>query len=200
MYVGRIVVVGKAERPFVGYRVSARSFPNRAARITEAGVAIQTLDPEDLKKNPYIAYNCIRAGAKGVVVSNGTHTDPIHEAIEAGTPPDAALQSVLGEMGYERDEFNTPRIAGVLAGGVGYLGIVRIDGLEVTCFDLQPNTCRLICTYEINRIEADSHVFVSESAQAAARYLIDEGVFKALQKPVCSAAWMDELAVYHPPE
>ncbi len=200
MYVGRIVVVGMAERPFVAYRVSSRSFPNRVARITDSGVAIQPLDPEDLKKNPYIAYNCVRVGAKGVVVSNGTHTDGIHEAIEAGALPDAALQSVLGEMGYEKDELNTPRIAGVLAGGVGYLGIVRIDGLEITCFDLQPNTCRFICTYEIDRIEAESHVFVASDAQEAAKYVVEDGVFKGLEKPVCAAAWMDELAIYNPHE
>jgi len=200
LYVGRIVVVGKADRPFVAYRVSSRSFPNRVAQVTDAGIAIQPLDPEDLKRNPYIAYNCIRVGAKGVVVSNGTHTDGIHEALEAGAPPDAALQSVLGEMGYEKDELNTPRIAGVLAGGVGYLGIVRIDGLEITCFDLQPNTCRLICTYEMNRVEADSNVFVAADAKEAAIYVVNDGIFKTLEKPVCAAAWMDKLAVYNPHE
>lgn len=200
MYVGRIVVVGKAEMPFVAYRVSSRSFPNRAARVTEAGVAIQPLDPEDLKKNPYIAYNCIRVGTRGVVVSNGTHTDGIYDAIESGMSPDAALQSVLTEMGYEKDELNTPRIAGVLAGDVGYLGIVRIDGMEITCFDLQPNSCRLICTYELDKVAAESEVFVAADAQAAARYVIEDGLFKTLEKPVCSAAWMDGLAVYNPHE
>ena len=34
MYVGRIVVVGKTTQPFVAYRVSSRSFPNRVARVT----------------------------------------------------------------------------------------------------------------------------------------------------------------------
>ena len=70
MYVGRIVAVGKADRPFAAYRVSSRSFPNRVARITDAIVAIQPIDPEDMKKNPYIAYNCLRASENGVVVSN----------------------------------------------------------------------------------------------------------------------------------
>ncbi|NIM06307.1 MAG: IMP cyclohydrolase, partial [Armatimonadetes bacterium] len=49
MYVGRIVAVGKTSRPLVAYRVSSRSFPNRVARITDIGVAIEPLDPEETK-------------------------------------------------------------------------------------------------------------------------------------------------------
>ena len=113
MYVGRIVAVGMTDRSFVAYRVSSRSFPNRVARITDLGAAIQPIDPEDMKKNPYIAYNCLRVSKNGAVVSNGSHTDPIFERLESGTPPDVALQEVLTEMGYERDDFNTPRIAGI---------------------------------------------------------------------------------------
>ena len=72
MDAGSIVAVGKTSRPFAAYRVSSRSFPNRVAAITDAGIAIQPLDPEDMKKNPYIAYNCVRVSSKGMVVSNGS--------------------------------------------------------------------------------------------------------------------------------
>ncbi|MDI6829172.1 MAG: IMP cyclohydrolase, partial [Armatimonadota bacterium] len=125
MYVGRIVAVGKASKPFVAYRVSSRSFPNRIAKITEIGIAIQPLDPEDMKRNPYIAYNCIRVSKSGVVVSNGSHTDPIWEKLEAGVEPETALREVLADMGYEKDELNTPRIAGIVTDCMGYIGIVR---------------------------------------------------------------------------
>lgn len=200
MYVGRIVAVGKTDKPFVAYRVSSRSFPNRVARITGIGVAIQPLDPEDMKKNPYIAYNCIRVSKNGVVVSNGSHTDPIFENIEAGTPPDVALQAVLTEMGFEKDEYNTPRIAGVVTDAVGYIGTVRADGVEVSSFDLENNSCHVICTYEMDRVESKSYPFVAENACEAAKYIVDGGIFKDLEKPICAAAWMGELAICNPHE
>lgn len=200
MYVGRIVAVGMTDKPFVAYRVSSRSFPNRVARITDVGAAIQPLDPEDMKKNPYIAYNCIRAGSKGVVVSNGTHTDPIFEKIEEGVAPDVALQQVLTEMGYEKDDFNTPRIAGVITGSIGYLGIVRDDAVEISSFDLQENSCRVICTYEMNRMDSSNHPFIAETAEEAAKYVVDGGMFKDLEQPICAAAWMGELATFNPHE
>lgn len=200
MYVGRIVAVGKTDKPFVAYRVSSRSFPNRVARIADVGVAIQPLDPEDMKRNPYIAYNCIRVSSKGVVVSNGSHTDPIYEKIEAGVQPDVALQQVLTEMGYEKDDFNTPRIAGVVTDTIGFIGTVRADGLEVSSFELEPNSCHVICTYEMDRVESKSHPFVAESAEEAARYVVDGGIFKDLELPICAASWMGSLAVYNPHE
>ncbi|MCE5322751.1 IMP cyclohydrolase [bacterium] len=200
MYVGRIVAVGKTDKPFVAYRVSSRSFPNRVARITGIGAAIQPLDPEDMKKNPYIAYNCIRVSEKGTVVSNGSHTDPIFEKIEAGMAPDMALQTVLTEMGFEKDEYNTPRIAGVVTDTVGYIGTVRADGVEVSSFDLENNSCHVICTYEMDRVESKCYPFVAENASDAAKYAVDGGIFKELEKPICAAAWMDELTVYNPHE
>ncbi|MCE5315435.1 MAG: IMP cyclohydrolase [Armatimonadota bacterium] len=200
MYVGRIVAVGKTDNPFVAYRVSSRSFPNRVAKVTDAVVAIQPLDPEDMKKNPYIAYNCIRISKNGTVVSNGSHTDPIFDRIEKGISPDVALQTVLAEMGYEKDEYNTPRIAGVVTGEVGYIGTVRADGVEVSSFDLEDNACHIICTYEMDRIESKNYPFVAETAHDAAKYIVDGGIFRELEQPICAAAWTGELAVYNPHE
>jgi IMP cyclohydrolase len=211
VYVGRIVVVGMTDRPFVAYRVSSRSFPNRVARITDGGAAIQPLDPEDMQKNPYIAYNCIRVCESGpfdtprysgqtVVVSNGSHTDPILDELQKGTVPDVALQRVLSEMGYEKDDFNTPRIAGVVTEGQGFIGTVRADAVEIGTFGLEDNTCRVICTYEMDRLDNKNHPFVAPSATEAARYVVDGGIFKDLELPICAAAWMGELAVYNPHE
>ena len=198
MYVGRIVVVGKTSRPFVAYRVSSRSFPNRVARMTGDGVAIQPLDPEEVKRNPYIAYNCIRMSRQGVVVSNGTHTDPIFEQLERGIAPKDALECVLAEMGYERDDFNTPRIAGIVTRETGYLGIARIDAVEVTSFALVAQSCRVICTYEKDHLEGINYPFAAVDAEQAARFVVDDGIFAGFAQPICSAAWMEELAVYNP--
>lgn len=200
MYVGRIVVVGKTNRPFVAYRVSSRSFPNRVARIVGNTVSIQPIDPEDVKKNPYIAYNCIRVENDLAVVSNGSHTDPIFEEIQKGTPPDLAIQRVLSDMGYEKDDYNTPRIVGVVTDDHGFLGIVRADALEVGTFDLAQNSCRIICTYELNRLDNKSYPFVASSALDIAKYVVEGGIFKEFEHPVCSASWAGELAVFNPHE
>ena len=53
MYVGRIITVGMSNgKPFIGYRVSSRSFPNRIAKIVDDKVQIWPLDEEDMKRNP----------------------------------------------------------------------------------------------------------------------------------------------------
>lgn len=200
MYVGRIVVVGKTDRPFVAYRVSSRSFPNRVARIVPEGVAIQPLDPSEVEKNPYIAYNCIRISKNRVVVSNGSHTDPIFRELENGLTPVDALTKVLEKMGYERDQYNTPRIAGIVTPDRGYLGIVRDDGLEVNDFELKDRSCRVICTYELNKLEDVYHPICATNALDAAKYVVDGGFFNTLERPICSAAWLDDLAVYNPHE
>jgi IMP cyclohydrolase len=198
VYVGRIVAVGKTGRPCVAYRVSSRSFPNRIARIGDMGVAIEPLDPDDMKKNPYIAYNCIRVSERAVVVSNGAHTDPISDRLQKGAAPELALQQVLSEMGYERDELNTPRIAGVVTDAMGFLGVARKDGVEVAGFELKDNSCRVICTYQKDRLENVEHPFLAASAIEAAKYVVHEGIFREFGEPICSAAWMGELAVYNP--
>ncbi len=153
-----------------------------------------------MKKNPYIAYTCLRISRNGVVVSNGSHTDPIFERLERGVSPDVALQQVLTEMGYEKDEFNTPRIAGVVTETVGFLGTVRADGVEVSSFGLEDNSCSVICTYELDHIESKSYPFVALCAEEAAKYVVDGGTFRELENPICSAAWMGEIAVCNPHE
>jgi IMP cyclohydrolase len=170
------------------------------ARLTEVGAAIQPLDPEAIKKNPYIAYNCIRRSKNGVVVSNGSHTDPIYALLEQGVSPKVALAQVLEEMGYEKDDYNTPRIAGIVTEAAGFLGIVRADGLEVSEFALEVGLCRIICTYEMDRITEKRYAFSAKNAEAAARFVVEDGIFEELELPICSAAWLEELAVYNPHE
>jgi IMP cyclohydrolase len=206
MYVGRIVVVGHSQgRSFAIYRVSSRSFPNRRAEVRGQSIMVSPLDSADLSRNPYIAYNCIRVGSNiagdVAVVSNGTHTDMIMERIQDGQRPMDALAISLVAYGYERDELDTPRIAGVVRGDRGWLGIARKDELRVKEFKLEGTQAFLVATYEKTDFEATT--FVGSSAGEMARMGFDI----PLERPVCAAAAMalpDEqgmgydLAVYNP--
>ena len=83
MYLGRIVAVGRTRegRNTVMYRVSSRSFPNREAVKINDRVSIlpRAGFEDDLKKNPYITYNCLLFAGDYAVASNGSQTDPIAE-------------------------------------------------------------------------------------------------------------------------
>jgi IMP cyclohydrolase len=202
MYVGRIVVVGRSVgRSFVAYRVSSRSFPNRRAEVRGKSILVSPLDPADLAKNPYIAYNCIRVQGDIAVVTNGTHTDMILERIEDGQKPLDAMATSLVAYGYERDELDTPRIAGVVRGDRGWLGIAKRDEFRVREFKLEDRQSFLIATYEKTDFEATA--LGDGNADEIARQAYD----LSLEKPVCAAAAYSlpegqgsgyDLAVYNP--
>ncbi len=159
MYVGRIVVVGHSQgRSFVAYRVSSRSFPNRRAEVRGQSIMVSPQDSADLARNPYIAYNCIRVGSNNAgdvaVVSNGTHTDMIMERIQDGQRPMDALTISLAAYGYERDELDTPRIAGAVRGDRCWLGIAKRDELRVKEFKLEGDQALMVATYEKTDFEA----------------------------------------------
>ena len=63
----------------------------------------------------------VERSTHALVASNGSHTDAICAQLELGLPPEAALTHVLTEMGYEKDEHNTPRIAGVVTEAAGFI-------------------------------------------------------------------------------
>ena len=195
MYVGRIVAVGRTRGGANAglYRVSSRSFPNR--RVVEIGGRLAVIPREgheaDVHKNPYIAYNCLRIAGDWCVIANGSHTDPIAEKIEAGVPPRDALVASLLALDYERDDYDTPRIAGAVEreGDTAWLGIVRRDGLLVRSFALRAGRALWIATYEANEPRGDREVeFDAGDAAAAARQLIDGPGFADLTNPVTSAA------------
>jgi IMP cyclohydrolase len=199
MYVGRIVAVGRTPNGnnAVLYRVSSRSFPNRRTVQTPRGLAVVPREghESDLSKNPYIAYNCVRvaegAGCVVAVATNGSQTDPIAEKIASGMSIRDALAESLSVLDYEKDDFNTPRIAVAVARGAdeGWGGIVRADGLHVRSFALEPGKAFYFATYEVNdpRPEYVSD-FEAETAQEAAEWVVSGGAFAELEKPVCSAA------------
>ncbi|MCX5673051.1 MAG: IMP cyclohydrolase [Planctomycetota bacterium] len=205
MYVGRIVAVGRTPegRNAVMYRVSSRSFPNRRTVRTSRGLAVVPIEghEKDIFKNPYIAYNAVRlaggpsAGSGQVAVAtNGSQTDPITEKIASGMSIRDALVQSLIVLDYEKDDFNTPRIAVAVARGAaeGWAGIVRHDGLHVRSFRLVPGKVFYFATYEVSdpREEYASD-FRAASADDAARWIVSGGRFAELEKPVCSAAALE---------
>jgi len=202
MYVGRIVIVGRSQgRSFVAYRVSSRSFPNRRAEVRGKSILVSPLDPADLSRNPYIAYNCIRVAGDVAVVSNGTHTDMILERIQDGQRPIDAQAISLVAYGYERDELDTPRIAGVVRGDHAWLGIAKRDEFRVRELHLEDGQAFLVATYEKTEFEATA--LGGAGAGDTARQAFD----LPLERPVCAAAAYSlpeeqssgyDLAVYNP--
>ena len=195
MYVGRIVAVGRSQGGANAalYRVSSRSFPNRQAVDLSGRLAIIPREGHegDVHENPYIAYNCLRVAGDWAVVSNGSHTDPIAEKIESGIPVRDALVGTLLALDYEKDDYSTPRIAGVVpvAGDSAWLGVVRPDALVVKSVPLEAGRALWIATYEGDDVRADQTCdFDARDAAAAARAIVDGPGFAALEKPVTSAA------------
>ena len=195
MYVGRIVSIGKnaSGKLCAMYRVSSRSFPNRKATENERGIAIVPKEghENDVFKNPYIAYNCLRLTGSYAVATNGSHTDPVTEKLEAGMNMRDALVSALFGMDYEHDHLNTPRIAAIVdrESGKGALGIVRIDGVLVREFELKEGEAFYVATYEHDHPSAHFHdkEFDVSNAEDACNYIIGKGVFADLEKPITAA-------------
>lgn len=225
MYVGRIVIVGRAQgRSFAAYRVSSRSFPNRRAGVRNNSILVSPVDPADLSKNPYIAYNCIRVAGDVAVVANGTHSDMILDRIESGERPIDALAVSLVAFGHERDELDTPRIAGVVRGDRGWLGIAGKEEFRAREFRLEEGGALMVATYERTGFEAVEIGAMGSGAVKTGSVEIDaagigavgavdaEAIARqafdlAFERPVCAASALygsDEpgrgydLAVYNP--
>jgi IMP cyclohydrolase len=147
MYVGRLLVVG----PGIGaYRVSSRSFPNREIRGRSGMLTVSPTPDAPETDNPYIAYNCAREADGRAVIGNGSHVDPIAEKMGLGYPARDALASALLALDFEKDDYDTPRLAGVVEEETAHVGIVRRDALLVE--EVAEPT--LVATYEKNRPEA----------------------------------------------
>ena len=196
MYLGRIVAIGRTPAGVNAamYRVSSRSFPTREAVLRDRQVSIMPRSgfESDLQKNPYITYHCVRLAGAYAVVSNGSHTDPIAEKIAMNMPVRDAMALGLLAMDYEKDELDTPRIVAAvhLTDPVGCLGIIRKDALLVRELPLEPGKAFYLSTYGHNTPDPrfqDSAFDVSDAA-AAARYVVDGGVFAEFEHPVTAAA------------
>ena len=188
MYLGRIISIGSNDNgSYASYRVSSRSFPNRKSVVNDEKVAIVPTEGSegDIFKNPYISYNCIDIVDDICVISNGSHTDIIAGKIREGMTVRDALALTLLTMDYEKDDYNTPRIAGAINfEGEGYIAIVRDDGLEVK--KVNPGECYYVSTYEHN--SPRSVDYVAADSMEATEFIYGGGIFEEFTHPVTSCA------------
>ncbi|WP_224333356.1 IMP cyclohydrolase [Haloprofundus halobius] len=165
MYVGRFIVVGPG---IAAYRVSSRSFPNRQIVEREDALTVAPTSDAPETDNPYISYNCVREAETGqIVVGNGSQVDPITEKLDLGYPARDALVESLLALDYEKDDYETPRIAGVVGDDEATIGIVRKDAVLVEAVE-EPT---LVATYEEN--SPRTFEFAATTAEDAAREAYD---------------------------
>lgn len=188
MYIGRFIVVSPE---WAGYRVSSRSFPHR--QIVDRDGTLTVLPTEDAppSDNPYISYNCQRSAGDHEVIGNGSHVDPITEKLQLGYPVRDALAHGLLTLDFEKDDYDTPRIAGVV-GPDPFIGIVRRDGLVIEAVD-EPG---LVATYEHDQPQPIDLEVAGAEGLARALYELE------YEHPVCSAAVTadGDRAVYNGPD
>ncbi len=194
MYCGRVVAVGLSPdlRPFVGYRISSRSFPNREIQIEPHGARAVPRPgfEDDLRKNPFISYRCLRELPTASIVANGSQLDSIAVKVERGMPIKDAMVLGLLAYDYEGDAFDTPRIVAVVEQGSGHLGIVTRDTLEVVRFPLTAGTCRVVATNELRSPSGEEYPFSAATSQEAARYLVEGDIFGQMTNAVATVAWL----------
>jgi len=112
-YVGRGIVIGRAAEGtwMQVYWIAGRSANSRNRIFVAEGDVLRTeaADPAKLSDPTLIIYNAMRVCARRSIVSNGAHTDAIHEGFVAGRSFAESLANWL----HEPDPPNyTPRIAG----------------------------------------------------------------------------------------
>ncbi|CCC38990.1 IMP cyclohydrolase [Haloquadratum walsbyi] len=175
MYLGRFIIIGETTAV---YRVSSRSYPNRQIISRDNMLTVVPTSEAAQTNNPYVSYNCMRQGGEKIVIGNGSHVDPIAEKIDRGYPARDALAEALLALDYEKDDYNTPRIAGIV-GSSSYVGIIRQDAVIIRSIS-EPT---LVSTYEND---------APTTAQLSLKGDIEEIAQKAYEleyeHPVCAAA------------
>jgi len=175
MYLGRFIIIGETTAV---YRVSSRSYPNRQIISRDNMLTVVPTPEAAQTNNPYVSYNCMRQGGEKIVIGNGSHVDPIAEKIDRGYPARDALAEALLALDYEKDDYNTPRIAGIV-GSSSYVGIIRQDAVIIRSIS-EPT---LVSTYEND---------APTTAQLSLKGDIEEIARKAYEleyeHPVCAAA------------
>jgi IMP cyclohydrolase len=179
MYVGRFVVVAPG---IGGYRVSSRSFPNRRVRDRGGTLTVGPTADAPETDNPYVSYNCARTVETPTdeplaALGNGSHVDPIAEKLERGYPARDALASALLALDFEKDDYDTPRVAGVVGADAAAIGTVRRDALLVERVD-EPT---VVATYETDAPEP--YDLTATDAASVATELLGAD----LEHPVCAA-------------
>ncbi len=194
-YLGRMVAVGRTPAGYNAalYRVSSRSFPNRQIVELAGGLAVVPRKgcENDVFRNPYIAYNCVRLVGDRAVLTNGSHTDPIAEKLEAGAAPKDALALAMLALDYEKDSLKTPRIAALVdtKSPTAWLAVVRHDALVVKEVALQAGAVTYVATYEANDIGAGQVVAITAAGpDDLARAACEGPGFVEFEHPVTAAA------------
>lgn len=159
-YTGRTLGIGLMEgRPFAFYLLCSRSFPKRRAIVRENAVYIENLTETD---NPYVSYPVVRLLEDYAVVTNGLQTDFIAQALEWESPKKALIH-VLDALDYERDDYNTPRIAGIIGGGGrGWLGFAGREEFWVKELELKEGKAFVTATYNLGFAEMEFPPFETE--------------------------------------
>ncbi|WP_409200535.1 IMP cyclohydrolase [Methanobrevibacter sp. DSM 116169] len=194
MYVGRILSIGmnNTGKPFVAYRVSSRSFPNRQAKVfdkNKAAIIPKEGHEKDIFENTYITYNCIKIVKDIAIVSNGSHTDVIADKIYVGMNIKDAIAYSLLTMDYEKDDYNTPRIAGVVTSTNNkddyqcYIGIATNKKILVE--EVPYGKAAYISTY--GSVVPNIVDFEANDSEEVALFIFDGGKFADFDKPVTSA-------------
>ena len=183
MYTGRILSTGMNcdGKPFVAYRVSSRSFPNRKCIEFGNRAAVVPLEgfEKDIYENTYITYNSIRIVRDMAIVSNGAHTDVIADKIALGMNIKDAIAYSLLTMDYEKDDYNTPRIAAVVTSTNKkdeygcYVGIANDKKLLVE--EVPYGEAVFISTYGSQL--PDKVDFEAKTSVDAAKFIFDAGNF-----------------------
>jgi IMP cyclohydrolase len=152
-YVGRTLGIGlNSGRPFAFYLLCFRSFPNRRAVVK--GDAAYIVNQTEMD-NPYVSYPVVRLTKEYPVVTNGLHTDFIVQALEGERPRKAPVH-VLNALDYERDSYNTPRIAGIIQRGEkrGWFDFAGREEFWVRELELKEGKAFLTATYNVDGFES----------------------------------------------
>ena len=138
------------------------------------------------------------------IVSNGSQTDVIADKIGVGMNIRDAIAYSLLTMDYEKDDYNTPRIAAAVTSSSKedeyecYIGIVNDKKILVEHVPF--GKAAFISTYGSQ--EPDLVEFEAQTATDSAKFIFDEGTFANYEKPVtsCAAVFDGEwtIDVYNP--
>ena len=137
--------------------------------------------------NPYIAYNCIKIVGNTVIATNGTHTDIIADKIKLELPIRDALSLSLIAMDYEKDDYNTPRIAVVLNENTAYMGYVADNDIRIKEVPLKNGLAYYLGVYDACKISINHQNIAVEgenSAEEICKFIME---YEEFEKPVCCA-------------
>lgn len=142
-YPGRGIFIGKSssDEMVIAYFIMGRS-PNSRNRIFErrgGNLAIRIFDDNKASDTSLILYTPLRTIGDKTIITNGDHTDTIHNAISKG----GSFEDALNTRKFEPDAPNfTPRISGLVSKDSYVLSILKSgDPDGMTC-------CRQFFNYE----------------------------------------------------